>query len=459
MTAQRPSPVVSGGGVVVSDPNAAGLRQFKPYPAYKESGVDWLGQMPARWEAKPLKYLTKFATGWTPPSGRDDLYGGEHLWANIGDLGPQILYETEKSITDAAIRETRMRIVSAGSLLFSFKLSVGIVSLAGVDMYSNEAIAAFAPSDQIDTGYLYWAAPVFVPHNAQDNIYGAPLLNRERIANARLLSPPLDQQRAIAAFLDRETARIDALTAKKERLIELLREKRSALITGTVTKGLDPNVPMKESGIEWVGEIPAHWKVIWLKQVASIRYGLGEPPQQLADGLPFIRATNVSKGRIIDQVMQFVDPNDVPWNRDPALRSDDIIVVRSGAYTGNSAIIPPEYDGAIAGYDMVVRPRRVKAKFLAWTLLSRFVLEAQIELESMRAAQPHLNAEELGAVLILLPPNSEQCAIAAFLDKETARIDALVTKVRAAIDCLTELRTALISAAVTGKIDVREEAA
>ena len=209
----------------------------------------------------------------------------------------------------------------------------------------------------------------------------------------------------------------------------------------------------KDSGVEWLGEIPAHWQVRSLKRVTSIRYGLGEPPQLLADGLPFVRATNVTKGRIVDRDMQFVDPKDVPWSRDPALRTGDIIVVRSGAYTGDSAIIPKSHDGAIAGYDMVVRVRQGQPQFLAWALLSRYVLEAQIELESMRAAQPHLNAEELGAVAILLPPDSEQRAIAAFLDRETARIDALVAKKEQLIELLQERRTALMTRAVTKGLD------
>jgi type I restriction enzyme S subunit len=214
-----------------------------------------------------------------------------------------------------------------------------------------------------------------------------------------------------------------------------------------------PYPAYKDSGVEWLGEIPAHWQVLSLKRITSIRYGLGEPPQLLADGLPFVRATNVTKGRIVDRDMQFVDPKDVPWNRDPALRTGDIVVVRSGAYTGDSAIIPESHDGAVAGYDMVVRVRRGQPQFLAWALLSRYVLEAQIELESMRAAQPHLNAEELGAVAILLPPDSEQRALAAFLDRETARIDALVAKKERLVEVLQEQRTALITRAVTKGLD------
>jgi len=219
------------------------------------------------------------------------------------------------------------------------------------------------------------------------------------------------------------------------------------------TRRYKPYLAHKDSGVEWLGEIPAHWETVSLKRVASIRYGLGEPPKLLAEGLPFIRATNVTKGRIIDRDMQYVDPADVPWNRNPALRTGDIIVVRSGAYTGDSAIIPEPYDGAIAGYDMVVRVWRGRSKFLAWALLSRYVLNVQVELASLRAAQPHLNAEELGTVAILFPPDSEQRAIAAFLDRETARIDALVAKKERLIALLQEQRTSLITRAVTRGLD------
>lgn len=214
-----------------------------------------------------------------------------------------------------------------------------------------------------------------------------------------------------------------------------------------------PYPKYKDPGIEWLGDIPEHWEITRLKRKTSIKYGLGEPPQQDADGLPFIRATNVMRGRIVDHEMQFVDPKDVPWERDPILRTDDIIVVRSGAYTGDSAIIPPKYDGAIAGYDMVVRPTNCQARFLSWTLLSQYVLQAQIELESMRAAQPHLNAEELGSVLILDLPESEQRAISSFLDRETAKINALIEKNEKLIELLQEKRTALITQAVTKGLD------
>ena len=219
--------------------------------------------------------------------------------------------------------------------------------------------------------------------------------------------------------------------------------------TGELSQ-FEPYPAYRNSGIKWLGKIPAHWEVTRLKRIAAIQYGLGEPPQQAPRGLPFITATHIRRGRIVDEGLPFVDPADVPWHRDPALRAGDIIVVRSGAGTGDSAIVPESYDGAIAGNPIVVRPRSCHPGFLGWTLLSRYVLKIQIEPQSRRTAQPHLNAEELGHVSILTPPLAEQTAIAVFLDRETARIDALITKRARQMELLREEHSAVVQAAVTG---------
>ena len=226
-------------------------------------------------------------------------------------------------------------------------------------------------------------------------------------------------------------------------------------VESDITSGVHrhPYLEYRESGVDWLGKIPVDWEVVHLKRIASIKYGLGEPPALLTGGLPFIRATNIAKGKIIDHEMQFVDPADVPWKRDPALRTGDVVIVRSGAYTGDSALIPEEYNGSIAGYDMVVRPKSMVPGFLAWSVISQYVLDAQIELQSTRAAQPHLNAEELGSVGVLCPPVVEQRAIAAFLDHETAKIDALMSTKERLIELLQEKRAALIARAVTKGLD------
>jgi type I restriction enzyme, S subunit len=442
------------------------LRRFKPHPVYKDSGIAWLGEIPGHWEVAPVYARYEVALGKMLDAKR---VTGEFSGCYLRNVDVQWDAVNTEGLPamDFAPWERERYLLRPGDLLVCEGGEIGRTAIWRGEIdecFYQKAIHRVRPrSDKEAPRFFYYLMYMLAKRGvfvAGGNPNTIDHLTAVQLRHYRLPFATPQEQRTITAFLDQETARIGALVAKKEQLIALLQEKRTALITRVVTKGLDPNAAMKDSGVEWLGEIPAHWEAIPLKRVASIRYGLGEPPQQLADGLPFIRATNVTKGRIVAREVQFVDPKDVPWDRDPVLRSSDIIVVRSGAYTGDSAIVPAEYDGAIAGYDMVVRPRcSSAARFLAWALLSRYVLEAQIEVESLRAAQPHLNAQELGAVLVLLPPEPEQQAIAAFLDRETAEIDGLVAKAREAVGCLEELRAALISAAVTGKIDVREEAA
>lgn len=205
----------------------------------------------------------------------------------------------------------------------------------------------------------------------------------------------------------------------------------------------------RNSGVEWLGEVPAHWDVVPMKRVATIRYGIGEPPQYHAEGIPLIRATNVHAGRIEAEGMVFVDPKEIPEQRIVWLSAGDIIVVRSGAYTGDSAIIPGGFGECIAGFDMVLRCHTAQPKFVQFALLSKYLKEGQIDLERMRAAQPHLNAEELGSCVVAMPSIQEQDRIIQFLDGETAKIDALIAEQRRLIELLKEKRQAVISHAVT----------
>ena len=446
----------------------APLRRFRRYPDYKDPGIKWLQRIPAIWKVQPVKHLASFSTGWTPPTGREDFYGGEYPWANISDLGPRILDTTEKTISDAAIRKVRLRMVETGSLLFSFKLSIGTVSIAGVDMYTNEAIAAFGPSTRMDTGYLFWAAPVLIPHNAQDNIYGAPLLNRERIANAKLLCPPRSEQRAIAAFLDRGTAKIDALVAKKEQLIELLREKRTALITRTVTRGLDPNVPMKDSGVDWLNEIPSHWETPSLGHVTVSRcdgpFGSGLKSEHYSDsGIRVVRLQNIGWADFINLDAAYLDKAYARRLGDHSVKGADILIAGlgdDGHPVGRACVAPVEIEPAMVKADCFrfrLDRQRVLPRYAAFQLSA--TASAVSGYHATGATRTRMNLTTTARRKIALPPLEEQRAIAIFLGYETAKVDTLVAKVRQAIDHLKEYRTALISAAVTGKIDVRKEAA
>lgn len=283
-------------------------------------------------------------------------------------------------------------------------------------------------------------------------------LTQEKMGSILLPKPPLNVQVELASYLDRETSRIDALIAAKERLIELLAEKRRALITQAVTKGLNPNAPMRDSGLTWLGEIPRHWEVKKLKYLGQIYYGLGQPPEYFPEGAPFLRATNVSKGKIVPEGLVYIDEREVAGTKAIKLVAGDLIVVRSGAYTGDSAIVTEEWEGSIAGYDLVVRFSHVVIpKFVGYAMLSSYVLETQIIPLRSRAAQPHLNAEELGEIAFVLPPTQEQEAIVLALGQEITNIETLEAATKRTVDLLRERRSALIAAAVTGRLIVESK--
>jgi type I restriction enzyme S subunit len=269
-------------------------------------------------------------------------------------------------------------------------------------------------------------------------------------------APPAEQQR-IAAYLDASCAAIDAAVAAKRRQLEILDALKSSILLQALTLGLNQNIETRATGAPVLPIVPVGWGFRRLKSVATIRYGLGQPPVELSSGVAMIRATDVSAGTIRTGDFLRVDPDDLPRGRNPYLKSGEIIVVRSGAYTGDSAIVPPDLEGMVAGYDMVVTVTRASPRFVAYCLLSRYVLEGQILLLTLRAAQPHLNATELGSIFLALPPTiKEQEAIADFISMKFEELNSLVSTIKAQITTLTAYRKSLIHECVTGQRRITE---
>jgi type I restriction enzyme S subunit len=437
------------------------LRKWKPYLVYKDSGVGWLGEVPAHWEVKRLKNITQINPE-VLPEDTDPDYALQYIdITNVNDKGSII--DVQEMRFDEAPSRARRKVGHDDTIISTVRTylkAIGFINNPPENLIVSTGFAVLRTMAGVKPGFLWRLVQSqqfvdSVVSHSEGVSY--PGINPSRLACLPILLPPVEEQAAITCFIDQETAKIDALVAKKVRQIELLQEKRSALISRAVTRGLDPNAPLKDSSIDWLGHIPAHWEVFLLKRIARIRYGLGQPPEESYQGLPLIRATNVTYGRITKNGMMYVDPEDVPASRGAELISGEILVVRSGAYTGDSAIVPEEYAGAIAGYDMVATVFKGYSPFIAWQILSSEIRDLQFGFYKLRAAQPHLNAEELKFTVIVFPPHLEQQEIATFLDKETSKIDALITKIREGIDRLKEYRTALIAAAVTGKIDVRQE--
>ena len=287
-----------------------------------------------------------------------------------------------------------------------------------------------------------------------------PKVNRDKLAACPLLVPNPAEQHAIADFLDRETAKIDALVARKERLIELLQEKRTALITRAVTRGLDPNVPMKDSGVEWLGEIPAHWEVKRVDHTAEILRGkFTHRPRNdpsLYDGrYPFIQTGDVARAqKVITGYRQTLNEQGFAVSK---MFPSGTLVMTIAANIGDVAVL----DFAACFPDSIVGfiPRDgVHRDYLYYVFLA---MKPELLREAPVNTQGNLNVERVRSprTQVTLPNTTEQIAIIDFLDRETTTLDALIAKVREAIDHLKEFRTALISAAVTGKIDVRTASA
>jgi type I restriction enzyme S subunit len=281
-----------------------------------------------------------------------------------------------------------------------------------------------------------------------------------------MVVPDHDEQRAIGAFIDRETARIDGLVAKKEQLLNLLQEQRATLISRAVTKGLDPNAAVKDSGVEWLGEIPAHWKTFSLRRVIGrIEQGWSPVAEDRAAGLDewaVIKLSAVNLGRFLPGEHKALPIQLAPDTRYEIAEGDFLLTrANTPGLVGDVCVVHgvrPKLMLCDLVYRVKLRDDHVCRTFLAYWLMSRagrYQIRADARgasLSMVKISQSHIRGWKL-----VLPPHQEQCSIAAFLDRETARIDALVLKVREAIDRLKELRIALISAAVTGKIDVREE--
>ena len=444
---------------------ATHLRRFKPYPAYKNSGVEWLGEIPVHWEVAPLFMVAR----------ERDVRNTEGLEANVLSLSYGRIIRRDVSDNFGLMPESfdTYQIVDPGNIVLRLtdlqndkrSLRVGIVGEHGIitsAYVALDVVAQVTPRFGFYLLHTYDVTKVFYT-------LGAGVRQTMKFKDLKwmpILIPEEAEQRAIAAFLDRETARIDALVAKKERLIELLQEKRTALIARAVSKGLDSTVPMKDSGVEWLGEIPEHWEVKPFKALLA-RNDRGVWGDDSADeGTIVLRSTEQTvDGRwlIESPARRLLTAREAAQAR---LEVGDLGVTKSSGselHIGKTSIVDDSVAALNCGFSNFMQRLRVGRQHQAryfWYLLNCPVAREQfIFLSSTTTGLGNLSGSVLGTIRVPTTPKNEQRAIAAFLDRETARIDALVAKVRDAVDRLKELRTALISATVTGKIDVREEAA
>lgn len=282
-----------------------------------------------------------------------------------------------------------------------------------------------------------------------------PAINASELVAIPVAVPPTDEQAHIAEFLDRETAKIDALVAEQQQLVELLKEKRQAVISHAVTKGLNSNAPMKDSGIEWLGEVPAHWEVLTLRRFLNEHrqgYYSGDP--YVDEGVKLLRITDLRPFGRVD-TMECPQVEDREEIEPFLLEEGDFVFARTGGAGLFGLVEALEEPVAYASYLIRFRfSERARPSFLRHYLLSN-VFQDAVRQHIHGGVNQNIHAEDIKNQYIALPPDAEQVAVAAFLDRETSKFETLARESQLAIDLLQERRIALISAAVTGQIDVR----
>jgi type I restriction enzyme S subunit len=426
-------------------------KKWQPYPTYKDSGVEWLGKIPEHWEVKKLKYISYLTMGQSPSS--DDYnhegYGSPFLQGNaeFGNRHPQA------KIFCATVN----KYAEKGDILISVRAPVGALNEADTRYGIGRGLCSIRPRDIIIrqfAWYLIQVVKVELNFLSTGSTYEAVAVTD--ISNLSCLLPPLHEQQKIAEFLDEETSKIDKLITKKERLIELLKEKRTALISHAVTKGLNPDVPMKDSGVEWLGEVPEHWEN-WKISHAFQKIGSGTTPStnryDYYDGdVPWINTSELRENIITDTSVKITNKALLDNSVLNLYSPGTLLIAMYGATIGRLGIL-----GITACTNQaccaLANPILLDTKFVFYWLWMR---RNELIILSSGGGQPNINQEKIRSIKIPAPPLPEQQKIAEFLDRETSKIDNLITKTRTSIDHLKEYRTALISAAVTGKIDVRD---
>ena len=430
-------------GLAAGTANLTGAARYHPYPDYKESNVEWLNEVPTHWRVERLKYVATLNDE-TLPESTDPDFTIEYI--DIGSVDPVEGVIGTETLSFGNSPSRARRIVRHGDVIVStvrtYLRAIAPIANPSTNTIVSTGFAVVRPR-VIHPKFAFYLlrSPYFVERVVANSVgVGYPAINATDLASFPIGIPSMDEQRTIAAYLDRETARIDALVAKKERLIALLKEKRGSLVTQAVTQGLDRGVELVKSGVEGLQEIPKHWKV-----------------------KPVWKLFELGRGRVIshEDIREIPGPYPVYSSQ----TEDDGVLGYIATYDYDGRYLTWTTDGANAGA-VFLRNGRFNCTNVCGTLRPIKSIEGTIDyvcsalnIATVRFVRhdinPKLMNNVMAAIRVPFPPRDERKIISEFIGRETAQIDTLMNKVRDAIGRLKDLRTSLISAAVTGKIDVR----
>ena len=421
--------------------------QFKQYPSYKPSGVEWLGDVPEHWDSCNLKFISKIYAGGTPDRNRLDYWvKGEIPWINSGAVNQVIIKEPSEYITELGLKNSSAKYIPVNSLVMALAgqgKTKGMVAYTSIETTCNQSMAAIVPKNYHYKFLYYW-----LDSNYQNirNLTGGD--NRDGLNLAVLSNIPcpkisIVEQTQIVSFLDTETARIDNLIAKQEKLIELLEEQRKSIISHAVTKGLNPNAPMKDSGVEWLGEVPESWVEQKIKFISKL---INEKTSEKSN---VIALENIESwtGKYIETESSF-ESDAVKFKK------NDVLFGKLRPYLAKVYLV--QNQGEAVGDIYVLRPNKlIHPQFLKFFMLSEKFID-YVNSSTNGTKMPRANWDFIGCISIFLPHIKVQHEIVEYLESAVLKIELIINKQISLIEKLKEYRSSIISHAVTGKIDVRE---
>lgn len=444
----------------------SGTKRYQAYPEYKDSGVEWSDTLPLSWGAVKLRWISTIYAGGTPSKTNQSFWeNGTVPWINSGAVNQGLITKPSTLITEQAYQNSSAKWIPKGSLVVALAgqgKTKGMVAQLAIDSTCNQSMGAIVPECSEHSRYLYW----WITSNYQNirNMAGGDLrdgLNLEHLGSIQCPQPSIAESVSIANFLDHETAKIDTLIEKQQQLIKLLKEKRQAVISHAVTKGLNPQAPMKDSGVEWLGEVPEHWQVCRLKHIATIQSGIAKGGKDLTGktliSVPMLRVANVQDGYLkLEDVHSIqIEPHMLERY---SLKNGDVLMNEGGDNDklGRGAIWREQIQNCIhQNHVFAIRTQGIEPEWLDTLTRASYAKFYFFSVAKQSTNLASISATNIKETPILVPSDEEREEILLFLQHQLARFDDLEGKCERQISLLKERRTALISAAVTGKIDVR----
>lgn len=432
------------------------------YDSYKDSGIQWLGEIPSHWEVKRIASLGFFSKG--GGFSRNDLVEEDGLPAILyGDIYTKYNIEASKIISKVKYEVEKYSVLAhKGDLLMTgsgeTKEDIGKTIVLKTDSYIGGDVIRFSQKGHDSKFLSYFLNSQYAKAYRFREAKGEIIVHiyASALKNMYISLPPFPEQQAIASYLDTATAKIDEAIAQQQKMIDLLNERKQIIINNAVTKGLNQNAKMKPSGIDWIGNIPKHWEVNRLKALTTnMRNGYVGPTRNLYQdaGVPYIQSLHVKNGTIdFNKKEYYVSPQ---WaNKHPKIYKDDLVIVQTGDI-GNTAIITEEFNGCNCHALIIVKVNKeiVIPEYLCFYLRSKVGKELMLQTKT-GALLPHLNTTEIGTTIVIVPTIEEQRDIVNYLKEEMQKVESLIKIFEKQITLLQERKQIIINDVVTGKVKV-----